>query len=108
MIELTTAFDPGDIAAGDYTHVRIQSFRVDLVKQVIALDTLFGTLSGEDFVAGVDVPRATRKRFHIQGDDYAAMITKLTSAADVLIYDEVARELYQFLIDQGHFAGTVV
>ena len=112
MIELTTVFASGDMAADDFTHVRIQSFNVDLAKKQIAIDTLYGTESGGDFVAGVDVPRITRKRFHItnvgEAAEYDAIAAKLTSDADVPIYEEVARELYQWLLDKAHFVGSIV
>lgn len=107
-IELTTAFDPGDIAEGSYTHVKVISFVVDIRRKAIMIDTLYGVESGGEFTDGVEVPRSTRKRFKITGNDFDAMVSKLTSAADVLIYDEVARELYQWLLDKGHFAGSII
>jgi len=107
-IELTTAFDPGDIAEGSYTHVKIVSFFVDLRKGAILIDTLYGVESEGEFTDGVEVPKATRKRFKLSGSDYTTIVAKLTSAADVPIYDEIARELYQWLLDAEHFAGEIV
>jgi len=107
-IELTTAFNLGDIADGQYTHVKIISFTVDLMKEALVIDTLFGTEVDGVFTAGIEVPRATRKRFMIKGNDYAELIGAVTSEADAPIYNEVAAQLYGWLVDNGHFAGEVV
>lgn len=106
-IQLTTPMSMGDID-DDYTHVKIIKFEVNLAAQVIEFRTAHGFIDAGDFVLGQNVGQTTRKRFELNGPDFASIITKQTSAAGVLIYDEVARELYQWLIDNGHFAGTIV
>lgn len=107
-IQLTSAFDPGDAGSGTLTHVRISDFRVNLDFKQIRLAVKHGTYVESIWTQGIAIRNVTQKDFSIQGDDYTTIITKLTSAADVSIYDEVARELYQWLLDNEHYAGTIV
>lgn len=109
MIQLATSYNVGDVDPnGPYTHVKILRFSADLEHQRIHFSTQMGTMSGDDFVKGIRAKGSTVQNFDIDHDDYLAIVAKTTSAQGVLIYDEVARELYQWLIDKGHYVGTDV
>lgn len=109
MLQLTTPYNVGDVDPnGPYTHVKILQFGVNLEHPSIQFTAQMGTVSGDDFVKGIRAKGTTMKGYSIEGSDYEAMVSKTTSAQGVLIYDEVARELYQWLIDKGHYAGTNV
>jgi hypothetical protein len=107
-INLTTAFDPGDADSGNLTHVRIESLEISLPGKTISFTTRHGTYAGGTWTDGVKVRNVTRKKFTITGDDYDDMIAKTASGADAKVYDDVAKHLYQWLIDEGHFTGTIV
>ncbi len=109
MIQLTTPFSLGDVDSTPLTHVRIVSFNIDLDAKMIYFRAMRGSLESSEFVKAAYVVRnGTSLEYRVAGDDYDALCAKLTSATDVSIYDEVARELYQWLIDNGHFQGTIV
>jgi hypothetical protein len=109
MLQLTNPYNVGDVDPnGPYTHAKILQFDVNLEHQHIHFVVQLGTISEEAFVKGIRAKNTTMRNFDIQGDDYLAIVAKTTSAQGVPIYDEVARELYQWLIDSGHFVGTNV
>lgn len=104
---LTTPLDMGAVDV-DYTHVKVIAFSVNLVGDFLEISVAHGTEDGEgDFIVGKRVGGVTHKGYELRGADYVTILSKVTSAAGVLIYDEVARELYQWLIDNGHFVGTI-
>lgn len=108
-ILLTTSFNAGDLEPQPLTHVMIKDFNVDIAAQCILIRTIRGYMSGSDFIQAANKsPGGTVQKFLVNEDDYVALVAKTTSATGVPIYDEVARELYQYLIDKGHFAGTIV
>jgi hypothetical protein len=108
-IELTTPFNPGDADEGkSYTHVKIVKFSADLSNNLLTATVRYGYFNEEVWVDGVHIRGATLLGFTIEGADFVDIVSKMTSAAGVLIYDEVARELNQHLLDKGYFQGTVV
>ena len=90
----------------NYTHIKIMNFTHNY--NAIYLVVQHGTMSGNNFVQGKNISDVTIRSFAIQSDDYATIIATLTSATGVPIYDEVASTLYQWLIDKGHYSGTIV
>ena len=109
MLQLTTPYSVGDVDPnGPYTHVKILRFSADLENQHIHFTAQMGTVSGDDFVKGIRSKKYTLRDFNIEGEDYETIISKTTSAQGILIYDEVARELYQWLITKEHYIGTNV
>ena len=131
MILLTTPFDASGIdpAHPSYTHIKIMWMNWDARTSVITMGCYHGYLDGGDFVMGVEVPNVTFKQsqcYNIKvgptqaeldadpnaGEtvtpNYDDMVATLTSAADVLVYEEVANALYQWLLDEGLYAGTIV
>ena len=107
-LELTTALDMGAIDA-DYTHVKILNFLLHSEGEFIEMVVAHGTVDGGGaFTVGKRVAGVTPSHFRIEGADYATIVSAVTSDTGVPIYNEVARELYQWLIDEGHYIGTIV
>ena len=108
MIQLTTALDMGAVAV-DYTHVKIISFTLDSENQRIDLALAHGYLDGEsNWVRGLTIDQATFKKFSISGPAYGILVAKTSAAAGEVYYDEVARELYEYLqANYAEYAGTI-
>lgn len=104
-ILLTTPYDPGDNNPGvTYPRAKITGFSHS--NGVIGFGVTYG-----DLVDGVPGTweRGTgspAKSFTIEGADYSAMVAEVATAGEK-IYDEVARVLYEWLISEGHFAGSI-
>lgn len=107
MIQLTTAFDMGDLDA-DYTHVKVVQFALQTEQKNIQFTTRLGKMVDSAFVPGEHITNATQKSYFVGGAEYDALVASLTSDADVSIYNEVARTLYQWLIDNNHCVGSIV
>jgi len=118
MILLTTPFNPGDLDTGTYERVRIISFNLDSVGKRLSLTCQYGNYVNEVWVAGI----APQQHFYIfnlpDGYDgegelipanpaYDDMIAQFPAEGET-IYQGAARELYQWLLDNEHFAGTIV
>jgi len=131
MILLTTPFDASGIDPShpSYTHIKIMWMNWDARTSVISVGAYHGYLDGGDFVSGVEIPKVTVKQsqcynIHVgptqaeldidpnAGEtvtpNYDTMVSKLTSDIGVLVYEEVARELYQWLLDESMYVGTIV
>jgi len=136
MILLTTPLSLGDMDPTPYTHIRVIDMkwkdRRPKANGVWAKSIDFSCHAGHlvdgEFVEGHSIDGLTLKRFQlrdwnqgpteaddpddpiwpIEHTDYTSMVAKLTSASGVLIYDEVARELCQWMIDKGHWIGAVI
>lgn len=104
-ILLTTAYDPGDNNPG-VTYPRAKILGFSFQQGVIGFSFGYGDLDGGapgTWVKGLGSPT---KSFTIEGSDYDAMVAEIATGGE-LIYDEVARVLYEWLIANGHVAGTV-
>ena len=106
-IQLTTSYDSGDID-GELTHVKIPEMKFMPDAKRIELVTRMGKMVGGVFQYGVAVENATTKHFIVEDADYDTMIAEMSAGASEVYYDEVARLLYEWLIANNHFAGTVV
>lgn len=121
-IQLTSAFDAGDWDAGKtYGQARIVFFSLDNLSERISLTVQLGnTVSGK-----WETGRLPLKEFVIEdkphdldenGDpipntddpQYTTLVDKLCPDTSTRIYDASATEMYQWLLDQGHYAGTIV
>lgn len=107
-IQLTTAFQTGDADEQDYSHVAIRKVEVRLEADVIRFHTRHGIYSGGVFTPGKILRGQTAQTFELRGSDYTSILSELCSSTDEKVYDEVARVLYEWLIDNEHFSGTVV
>ena len=107
-IQLTTSITTGDIDPnGPYTQVKIVRFMLDSVQKVVELQCQYGNTDGE-WVPGVNAGATSIKYFYITGEDYTTIVATESAAAEEIYYDKVAETLYQWLIDNEHYVGTIV
>lgn len=102
-IQLTTVFAVGDFDTDDYQHVRVVSFTLHSVQNFIEVECQYGNTVNGVWVGGTKAPEVHK----IEGADYAAMVAKLPQGGET-IYQAAGREIYQWLIDQGKYVGTLV
>lgn len=115
-LELQTPLNLGQLSTHEYTHARIQEMVLSPSEKCIRVTTALGYVENGAFVCGLLIPGVTIKTFVIRdepGDpptlDYWRMITKTVGPdGSALIYDRAAQELYQWLLDKGHFQGRIV
>lgn len=109
-IQLATPFNGGDLEAAPLTHVKILSFQIELRGTgSIHFYAIRGHVKNGNFIETTNpIAGKTTYEFLLRGNDFKAMTATLTSAPGLLIYDEVANTLYQWLIDHEHFAGIIV
>lgn len=116
---LTTPFDPGDLDPGNtYPRAKIRSFtwketfeQIDggsEKTELIGVTFEYGDLdSGQagTWIAGAATPQKT---YDIVGTDYDDMVAEVANSEEsYVIYAGAKRVLYQWLIDNGHLAGTI-
>jgi hypothetical protein len=106
-IQLTASYNSGDIN-GSLTHVKIAEMKIVPDAKRIEAVARMGKIVGGVFQYGVAIENVTTKHFTIEGADYDTMIAETSAAADEVYYDEEARLLYEWLIANNHFAGTIV
>ena len=116
-ILLTTPYNPGSLDKEPYTHVRMLSFTLKTDEQAIEIACVHGYYQGKTFVECVRVPEKTFRTFRlvdsVQPDgkavnDYTGLVTKAPKNSTDSLYKLSGDELYQHLIDKGHYAGTVI
>lgn len=120
MINLTTAFNPGDVDSGkSYTHVKIVEFRAHIEKKQITIISQLGYLDGGEWIAGLIEP----KIFVVSNGKVVQAYTDLVVGSTALqtdvadpgpppvseynVYAAAGRNLYQWLVDTGKYVGTV-
>ena len=105
-ITLTTPVDTGDLD-GIYNKVRIAHFDVDINLKSIRVQIQYGRMEGSNWhSAAMRLPKD--RNFRIRDADFDTLVANSqSSASGELVYDLVAANLYQWLIDQGHIVGTV-
>lgn len=111
MIQLTTAFNPGDMDPGkSYTHVQIHELRWDMPKKQMMVRVVRGYLESSNFVIG-KVPDAwvvfaDGGPKNPQLTDYTDLIAGMPQSGES-IYQAAGRELYTKLItDYPEYAGV--
>ncbi len=112
-IALTTSVAVGDLDSSAYQQVKIAKLTIDPVAKYIQLDCEYGNTNASVWEPGIHAGAAAKKQVTIQNIEggtqhYDVLIASTSAAADEVYYDKVAAKLYQWLIDNGHFAGTVV
>lgn len=107
-IQLTTAFDPGELDVNDYAYAKIEQFIMYPSAKRIEVMTRLGYIDNGVLVYGIPLEGKTVKKFVIEGEDYDTMVAEESVASGEVYYDEVSRLLYQWLLDEGHFSGTIV
>lgn len=101
-ITLTTPFDPGDLAAGGYAELKIISCRILPIDQTVELVCEYGDTIASVWTPGV-VPRKT---YYVTDTDFTTIEAELPDGGEALMAG-TEREFYQWLIDQGHYSGTI-
>jgi hypothetical protein len=102
-IQLTTAFNPGDLDTVTYTQVKITKVYLSLDSKSFEIRCQYGNTVETAWVKGV----VDDRNFNISGTDYDTLIAA-TPEAEETTYDAAARELYQWLLDNDKFVGTIV
>lgn len=123
-IALTTPhiYDPGHGDAPEVSNeIKIVDFHMSIVESCLTIITQYGNTSEDVWIAG-NAPghditiKNTPAQIHpddpeqsIPADpSYNILVgTSMTSATGVPIYGEVSDSLYQYLIDKGHYIGTI-
>lgn len=115
-------FQPGHgLPAETLNEVKIVSFSVDIVAKVLKISTQYGNHVNDVWVPGNAPGHVHRIENHPEQINLAdpensipanpvydnLMATSLTPAAGVPIYDVVGTSLYQVLLDEGLYEGTI-
>jgi len=106
-ILLTSAFNPGDLDPSvTYPRAKIVNFEIDSEAKFINMSVTYGNVDGEgNWVPGKATPRA---EFSLRNSDYDDVVVEVAIPEEsYLIYVGAKRVLYQWLIDNGHLAGTI-
>jgi hypothetical protein len=98
MLLLTNPFNMGDVAA-DLTHVNIHRAVFDLERKRVHLEVLLGVKDENGFQPSIPIPDKTRLSITLSGQGYQDFMSTVMSG--------VGTKLFQYLIDAGHFEGTV-
>lgn len=107
-IQLTTPFATGALdPGGPYQKAKIAVFSVHVEARLIEIVVHYGNVVDGAWIPGMLVPGVTVKTFRIEGSAYDALVAQTSAGAGELYYDKVAGALYQWLLDNGHYAGTV-
>lgn len=103
-ILLTTAFNPGDIDPGKtYAQAKITWYRTHITQMYMEVHCELGNT-----VEGVWTPGATQDYiFPLAGEDFIALCSAVPEEGET-VYQTVSRLLYQWLLDEGKFIGTIV
>jgi len=113
-ITLTTPIQTGAVDSnGPYTEVKLAPITLDPTTDSVWLVCQYGNTVNGIWVPGVNVGVVANKSFCVkdagEDTDYTDMVTKLIEQSDVgkSFYDRIATILYQWLLDKGHYIGTI-
>ena len=106
-IQLTAAYDPGDRDSGTYAEVNIVRADLDMRVPRIRVLAHYGNTVSSVFEYGKE-----SKSFDIEDSvddatgytDFAALLSNASESAE----DAFVRCVCQWLLDKGHFVGTIV
>lgn len=110
MILLTTPYDPGDLDTQSYTHVQIRRFGLDLRRKAIDLEICYGYLDSGNFVEGKSVAKRMLIKDRPNRTPATTHFTDLIATMGVdskTVYDQAAEGLYNHLISEGLYPGTL-
>lgn len=127
MLDTPYNYSPGHGEADvPCNFVFITDFRFRSTSRLLTWTTQYGNFQGTDWngqgeLRSFRIENCPAEFAFNRGDPENPILTKeadpvfdqfvedsLTSAAGVPIYDEVSKSLYQWLIDKGHYSGTIV
>jgi len=102
-LSLTTPISAGDLDPGvaSYAQVRVTGF--EYRRRLLRFRTEVGNTVDAAWVRGKG-----RRTFTVDGAAFDTLVSTHSTLADELTYDAVERGLYEWLISEGHYAGTIV
>jgi hypothetical protein len=113
-ITLTTPIQTGALdPEGPYEEVKILEFTPNAVNKTIVILCQYGNTVNGEWVPGIKAGIVADQGFIVrdegEGTDYTIMAAKLIVADDVgkSFYDRISGILYQWLLDKGHYVGTI-
>ncbi len=103
VIVLTTAWDPGTKdSPNTYPHCKVTAW--SMRESNISFSTQYGTGAGAVWTPGTE-PETTHHV--IVGTDLDTIRDATSAAADEKYTEEIERDLYDWLIANGHEVGTI-
>jgi len=124
-LQLTTPKSTGDLDLSAlnnaYGEIKIIKQDIDVTNKVISLSIEYGNTVNDIWIQGILPPQEFKIRnMPAQYDlleppneivpaiaHYDILISQLPTDANISIYNNVAVALYQWLIDNGYFSGTI-
>ena len=105
-VSLTTPKNTGDLdpSSAVYAEAKIVFQSIDVEVKAINVKVQYGNTVSGVWEKGI----LKDEWFVIKGADYDTVVASSSSAAGEIYYEKVAAVLYQWLIDNGHFVGTIV
>lgn len=103
-IQLTTAFNPGDLDNTTYQQVKIPLYITDVLGKNLQIIYQYGNTIDGVWQPGQAGPR---RQVTVTGQDYIDIIAELAEENET-VYEAVSRILYQYLLDKEIVAGTIV
>jgi len=101
-ITLTTSISTGDIDTSNYDTVKITTVNIDVLTSRLGFGTKKGYMDSGNFVPG----KIDAEWFDVPDDDLTAM-KAVEATTDETWWDHNARVLYQWLLDEGHYVGSI-
>lgn len=105
MIQLTTPFNPGDVDSGrTYPHVKVTEFHFYWTVGIIEVICQYGEQSGNTWSPG----KVSNPAIRFTGTAYTELVSTLCPDDTTPVYVAAYAALYDKLITENHFSGTVV
>jgi hypothetical protein len=102
-ILLTTPYDPGDLDTTTYAQVEIVSLHEEKIQRFFRLYCQYGNTVSSVWTPGViDIAQ-----FQIKNTDYTDILNRLPLSGNTG-YQTLYKGLYQYLIDQHIYPGTII
>lgn len=109
-IQLTTPLSVGDLDGNSpYQEAKIIDFKLFSADKRMELVVQLGnTIAGKWTPPVLSMGTITVKRFEISDTDYDTLVATQSLAVGEVYYQKVSEALYQWLLDNGHYVGTII
>ena len=108
-IQLTSPLSVGTIDVNSpYQQVKILQINLLSAVKRIELTVQHGNTINGTWTPGRAIEGTTVQRFKILDSEYDTLIAAKSAGADEVYYDKVGALLYQWLLDEEHYVGTIV
>ena len=110
MLLLTSAIDPGVLFPGEgpFTHVRAEKLRINQRDAALVFDVSFGTLVDSAYVPSEKVGLHEHVLADADGTGaYTNFIASYSAQGNEAALTALIRCCEQWLLDEGHFVGTL-